>query len=213
MANPSPEWWVTLLTLLLGGGGWAGLLQTYRWWVERRDKRKLQQIGQVFPRAFRDGVQIHSVLNRIMHAVKADQVLILEARNGGHVPTAGSKLKSSVIYEVYSQDGSSVLERWQDQPLDEYYITLLLDVAEKGEVHLIVDDLPQTPLRDVYVANKVRESRVIRLRGEEGAFFYMSLTWVKAPRLSSEVIGDELRVAQRDIQTLFESRTKAGLSL
>lgn len=117
----TPEWYVTVLTLLLGGGGMAAILQTYRWWVDRKDKLTLemqrQDIKHAFPRALREGVEIHGALNKLLRAVQADQALILEARNGGDIPTPTSKLTSSVVYEVYSKDGTSVLEAWQNHHL------------------------------------------------------------------------------------------------
>ena len=66
---------------------------------------------------------------------------------------------------------------WQSQPLDEPYVRLLVEVATKGEATVKPSELPPSALRDVYEASGVARAEVYKLRSEDGAFYYLSLTF------------------------------------
>lgn len=211
-----PVWALVLLglvALLSSGGGLKVTLDFARWLIEHRAARRNPRPKLGIVESLRCRHELHDEMNRILAAVGADQVILLCTHNGGGIPTAGSRVRSSVITEVYSARAVSVKDRWVNQELDQEYTRLILDVIEQGMVRNVVSEMPPSKLRDVYVNNSVYKSRVYPLRTEKLVFYYVSITWLEKPPMTREEISDELRVGVGALRQILAQRPYAEVEV
>ena len=151
--------------------------------------------------------KIFSHLNQIMAECNASHVVLLKASNGGSIPRPGCKLYSSVIYEVYGPSSTSVLKSWQDQPLDQQYIHMLMDVKQHGETQIIIDEMDEGILRNLYLSKGIKMSKVVKLLDIEGAFYYLSIVWAHGDSISEEELGridNIIRVGKNNIFSVLK---------
>ena len=174
---------------LAGGAGLTAFIKAVQWYISHRDERadRLQKEAQAREDAEHDATladafervhKVYGTLNRLLSATGAARVLLLRAHNGGSIPRAGVPLYSSVLYEVWDGDVlEPIKSTWQKQRLSETYVSMLLEVATKGEATVITKDLPPCVLKDTYEATGVARAEVHKVRAEAGAFYYLSITF------------------------------------
>ncbi len=209
-----PDWVSIIVAALgalgaLGAGGWA----TLRWWIERRDRKQALETIKSWPSDLAKSAEIDAALMELMLAVQASQALLLRAQNGGKVPEPGGDYTSSVTNEAYERAELSVKARWQSQPLSDFYLSVLLQVYNEGQVKIWPRKMPDVPLRAIYRKNGVYKSRVIGVRQEVGACFYISVVWTRPPSISTPEIDDEVRVTTHKIQEILDARNAMGVPI
>jgi hypothetical protein len=201
-------WWAAVLLAVFTSGFGAAFLAFMQFLIKRYDK---QRMGSAFPKTAEVGREIGTIITELMHATKADQVLVLECRNGGKVIQPGAILKSSVYREVFSEKANSVMDRWNKQLLDAYYIGMLDSVFQQGPLMLATDELPPCNLKNIYITQGIQRSHMSAIRTENGVLFYLSVTWQTPTLLENAIVEDHTRVARQKIQKQLRLRKTKGL--
>lgn len=198
-----PVWALVLLALLsiiTAGGGTKAILDLVRWAVERRDRAQGPTgITSVFATVSR----INTHLRTLKHDTCADRALLLRASNGGSIPRPGSRLFSSVVYEIVKPGVPPLADTWQSQELDAPYVAMLVEIDTRGYVYLRTEDMVESTLRTAYEANGVVAACVFDANGDRDSktsYFYGSLTWTNVDDLpSTSILANEVRVARTAI--------------
>lgn len=165
---------------VLSGGGLVAVLGFLRWYMRWRRKTKDDNI----PNVLRSVVSIYTELSNVLTSTDACRVLLLRAENGGAIPTAGKAVYSTVVYEVYEDGAQSLREEWNHQKLDELYVSMLLEVATKGQDVLRTKKLKSNVLKDLFVAHGIEFAHVVKVRQTEGSFYYLSIEFKQEVELT-----------------------------
>lgn len=188
-----------IIVAFLTGGTFIALINLFKWWVERRDKKKKRKITDVLSRIH----EVYHTLNVILRETAANRVVILRAENGGDIPTVGKDLYSSIVYEAFDRELGSVKNRWQRQPLDEEYVRMLLEVAQKNHISIRTAKLKACPLKDLYEANQVSAAEIYKVKAKEGAFYYLALHFKNEEDISP-AFRDLLRYSVNELNQLID---------
>lgn len=125
--------------------------------------------------------EVYAILNKLKRGTKASRILILKTENGGGRPKIGSHLKSSVVYETYDKPLKDVKKNWQDQPLDEDYITLLIDLIQSTDQHITIHTKSlkeDSILRVNYDASGIKKSHIFEIIEKEKQYLYLSVNYI-----------------------------------
>jgi hypothetical protein len=186
-----------IIVAFLTGGAFVAIINLFKWWIERKDSKQKRKITDVLGRIH----DVYHILNVLLRETSADRAVILRAENGGDVPMVGKELYSSVVYEVFDGLGS-VKDRWQRQPLDEEYVRMLLQVAEKGHASVRTAKLKACPLKDLFEADSVGGAEVYKIKAKEGAFFYLAVHFKQEGPVNSS-FRDILRYSINELERLI----------
>jgi hypothetical protein len=179
--------------------GLVGLVEGGRTYMRRKRKRD----ASAFPAVLDSVHRIYHELNALLSTTQAHRVAIMRAEDSGEVPTVGKDLYSSIVYESFKERLGSEREKWQRQPLDDAYVSILLRAVTDGAAVVLVEDMQPGALRDRYTSSGVSWAECHPLVAWPGEFFYMKLQY--ASRFTPDAFHrDSVRVAVTNVRRILE---------
>lgn len=161
-------------------------------------KTKKGKFNSVLPKVS----EVYEEMNGLLNDVGAGRVLILKAHNGGGRPAVGTQLYSSAVYEVWG-DLSSVKDSWQNQPLDEEYTQLLVELNAKGTLYMNTVDMDDGVLKQLYFASHILHSVVVKIAQDEKNLYYMSINFHTPVNLNEPTLRESVRSSVNRLKQLW----------
>lgn len=161
-------------------------------------KKNKTRFNTVLPRVS----EVYEEMNALLNTVKAGRVIVLKAHNGGGRPSVGTQLYSSAVYEVWG-DLSSVKDSWQNQPLDEEYTQLLVQLESKGVLYMDTKEMDDGVLKQLYFASHILHSVVVKIAQDEKSLYYMSINFSHPVDLSEPSIRESIRSSVNRLKQLW----------
>lgn len=161
-------------------------------------KQRKSKFNTVLPRVS----DVYEEMNDLLNQVGAGRVLVLKAHNGGGRPSIGTQLFSSAVYEVWG-DLKSVKESWQNQPLDEEYTQLLVQLEAKGTLYMNTTDMGDGVLKQLYFASHILHSVVVKIGQDEKNLYYMSINFSHPVDLDEPSLRESIRSSVNRLKQLW----------
>jgi len=161
-------------------------------------KEKKSKFNSVLPKVS----EVYEEMNGLLNTVKAGRVIVLKAHNGGGRPSVGTQLYSSAVYEVWG-DLSSVKDSWQNQPLDEEYTQLLVQLESKGVLYMDTKKMLDGVLKQLYFASHILHSVVVKIAQDEKNLYYMSINFSHPVDLSEPSVRESIRSSVNRLKQLW----------
>ena len=194
--------WVYLLGAVLGSGGAVKLLSMLSAWLSRRQLRgESAEVQRNHVGVMEQGW----ILEDLIDHTRAGRAVLLFTHNGDGKVRHGSPVYSSV-FDERSQDGiPRIRARWQGQLLDGEYRSLIGRLSgPEPYLLLVADKMAPSDLRDLYHADGVTFSKVVRLGFTPKRMYYLSINFfqgAEAPATPQE--RDTIRSCVRRLQLMF----------
>lgn len=168
------EPFVVVLAAALGSGGFAAILKTIQWFVDRRRVNEVNLVKELV-----DVNKTYEILTDAKNKTKASRVSLIRLHNGGGRPVAGKPMYSSGIYEVYSDGKHPIAKYWQNERVDtdEQYRQMLIEMFDKEMVCIETTSMKQGKLKELYDYQNVFRSHVRKVGKRGDDFFYISATF------------------------------------
>jgi hypothetical protein len=156
MADNNLDWWS-----LLGGASAAKFLDiVYNVFKERR-KAKVAA-SETIDRT----VKIYSALSEISTA-QCLRRAVFKAHNGGKLLDVRTHKYVTMLYEDFYPPFTSDMDKVQNWRMDELYVKMLHEVTTNKKTTLVVADMPDCSLKNLYLSKGVTYSEVHYI-GEDG---------------------------------------------
>lgn len=191
-----------IIVAFLSGSSVVALINLFKWWVVRKDKKAESTIPDVLGKIH----EVYRILNLILHETPAQLVHLVRVENGGAVPKVGKDLYASVVYEVTDRKRVGVKDKYQKEPIQEEFVTMLLGVAEKGYVYHSASNIPSSVIKDFLLAQDLTGTGFMKIKVRDGAFFYLAIYY----RSDNETDPDNpalrnlLRFCARELEKLID---------
>ena len=159
----------------------------------KRDKRHTFDI--VLPKVndiYEEMAQSASILG-------AGRVIILNAHNGGGRPMVGSELKSSALYEI-PLGLRSIKDSWKNQPLDQTYIEMLVELDRNEFVTLETGKMQESALRRLYFTDHILATGVMKITQDEKNFYYIAYNFDRPIDVNDAKVQETIRSAVNKIR-------------
>ena len=161
---------VALVGTLLGSGGFV------RWWLSRRDAQleEDQEENEHVERLLVDVHRVYRALSVLLALLPCDRVMVVRVSNGGEIPSLGTPLYASVLYEVHTDHLPPVGDSWQLRRLDGSHVSMLSELVANGRVYLETATMPPSTLRTLYEGQGVVAATVRMVHRAPGALYYLA---------------------------------------
>jgi len=188
---------LTFLTALVGTGGLAAILQTIRWYKDRKDDPVQQGLIDVS--------KIYDNLQKLKSSTHAKRAILFKLHNGGGRPKVGNIMYSSILYEVYGDGVSAISASWQHERIDNdtQYREMLIRMFDTGCDVLRTDEMPESKLKDSYINRGVKRSLVKDVGSKDNDHYYLSLTF-ETEEGNPHIENDATRICANRIKHIFE---------
>jgi hypothetical protein len=119
-------------------------------------------------------INIYDTMHLVLEETAVERFIIFKAHNGGGIIKPSGELYVTALYEDYTYPFHSVKSQYQKIEVDEIYARMLLDVIQKGQVHLYADEMKDGLLKGIYQSEGVHEARIFFLGQDKKFIFYCS---------------------------------------
>lgn len=147
----------------------TGIIGAFKKLKKRHQRKKLST-------GYSDISVIYRHIHELCHSTNLKRVLVLKSENGGGIPSPGSIVKQTVVFEASDSDLRSIQLGWQQVRIDEEYAKVLDRVVNAGDgvCDTESNDLKETSiLRELMEASKMTRARFIRVCATESAVLYL----------------------------------------
>jgi len=124
--------------------------------IQAEQEMRFQRAALEFPDFIEEWGEISKDIVRLMSETNVDRFLILRAWNGYLEPRW-----TTAVYQIRETDQEPV--SYVHFELDESYILLLRDINRTNTSYMEVESMPDSKLRDVYLAEGVQASLICHL--------------------------------------------------
>jgi hypothetical protein len=188
---------LAFLTALVGTGGFAAILQTIRWYKDRKDDPVQQGLIDVS--------KVYDNLQRVKSVTKAARAVLLKLHNGGGRPQVGHLMYSSMIYESYGDDEASMSHSWQQERIDNdsQYREMLITMLDSGCVMVETENMPECKLKDTYIANGVVRAIVKDVGKKKNEHYYLSVSF-HSEEGNPHIENDAVRICASRIKRILD---------
>lgn len=177
------EYWKEIIVALITTGVvatvWKDVKRFIRWIA-----------GKFHTKKFRDYLASGVAMDRSMNAMieaGADRVLVIRCHNGGNNPKIGKRLFASLLaYEYNRQTYPEGPQDFQNLPLENTYIRMLLKLLEEKHLQIETANLDDPQLRIIYEYERVKFSEIFKLGAKGGSLYYVSVATTKDQPFSEE---------------------------
>jgi hypothetical protein len=180
--------------LLSGGGIWKVTLDLLSRYDSLKSKKSLSDIAGVY-----------DAMQDMLYNTSIKRVLVLSTHNDGLEIKPGSKLYTSVLYELVQEPFLSMKLKYQNIPLDAAYVQMLVQVLANGKVAANVANMKPGLLKDIYQIEGVGYSEIYYLAdSKRKKIWYMSIA--SEQDISNFTPGENLTISTRvdQIQKLMK---------
>jgi hypothetical protein len=191
-------WIQAVVAILTSGGSLAACIQLAREILKRRAAKK-------YERGYKNIHQIYQLIQQLLSSTVADRILICKSENGGGIPSPGTDVKSSVLWEVCDSDVQPISDSWQVVPLDQAYSLVLTNITSQGFVNVRATDLQAgTTLRDLLTVAHTNRAAMFRICATRHALLYLSVHYAsEAGEETSEHDRVEIRRVLQKLRQIF----------
>ena len=199
--------WGTIITSIITGlFGLAGLF--VKSWLDKRNKSKNSQEEiteyesklTAMQEYFKMSSRLYHTMNNYLEPLGASSIKVIKSPNSGGIPGAGHDIFTSLHAQVINPPAEKINE-WDRLKAGQFYMSLLSNLATKGQQWVHYDDLPPKRdflygdrpnyiddlLRIFYEQNKIKTSFVLSLYPVDTAFLYLSIGF---PEHTEEISGE-----------------------
>lgn len=196
----------TFLVTLIGSSALAVILTTFKdtWlsWFNNRLRLDVSKRAKVM---LGKRLDIYDVMNNVKNRTGSPRVLVTYTEDGGGLPTTGSPLYISILYETVDHESTSIKEDIQRLITDEAYDNMLSHLATKGTYFIITDDLDNGILKKFYRHDNIQSSIMVPISSTKSRFYYMSIAWQERKTLEEmEALELDAIIAANKIKVLLE---------
>jgi len=130
-------------------------------------------------RSMLDGLKklgkVYDIMGEIASDTAAERVLIIAGHNQGGLPRPHCDFWASVIHSICIRPNAlNPSKSYQNIAVDQEYVSMLLEIEDKGFVKLVTAEMPECLLREYYEMEGVAESIICYLGIKENRFFFLS---------------------------------------
>lgn len=114
----------------------------------------------------KDIAEIHRIMESIVRETFFDRFLIFVGQDSAGVLAAGKNLYVTAQYEKINMENETLkpiqddIQRWKS---DTHYYDLFSEMLTKGKVAIKTADMPESKLKDIYVTQGVKASKLYHL--------------------------------------------------
>jgi hypothetical protein len=165
---------------------------------EKRKKRSTE--------AIEDMASVYDILNELAGQLKTDRLLVLYSSNGGGIPSAGTVISVTILYElVRAFNLVPIRNDFQNLPVDEGYAQLLKNVVIRGEFFGTPKNLQDGFIKELYESEQVDKFLIKEIYRGDKKFFYMSCRWCKGSEIPDKMEIDlRTRIACEKISRILK---------
>lgn len=183
-----------VLLSAMSGGTVAILLKwAFAAWKRRADFKKL--LGHID--------LANESLRRIVNETGAKRAVIVAGHNGDGVPRLGKHVKTSVLYEYRAPGEGELKPGKQDVIICPVQTKYLIQAFTEYFTTIITDALPESTLKDTYVAHHVNHADVFFLFQEKTRWYYLEVH-VGIDTASTEASRETVREEVNKLSKLFK---------
>lgn len=192
---------MTLTELLLSGGvsvaliGILGKYLEFRWTNRKKGKATIDVIKAV--------ANIYEMMHRVTSETAVQRMVIFKAENGGGKPKVGAHIYVSAIMESIRTPVLPIVNEYQRLRADASYIELLSEVVTKGHAAYKSSEMPQSLLKTIYLAEKIKYSEVYFLHVTEDAIYYCSVATTEQDDFTEPATALAIQIAIDRISEIF----------
>lgn len=158
---------VVILSALLSGG--VGL-RIYDQLTKKRKKQNAEEF-------YNDTKEIIDTIDDLTSDPAIDGVLIFRGGNGGSIPKLGKDYFVKAVFESHKIEPQiSSLKTFASVTPDSHYISMLLNIMEKKINVFLVDQMPDSLLKKIYVSENITYSEIHLLCQTEEYIFFCSIS-------------------------------------
>ena len=165
------------------------------WERTRRDIRTVQ------------GFALYQKLYLALEGIRdagVQRVIVFSGHNGGGIPRPGSPFFVSALHWSIEARDRTTPNKYQNLPIDTGYISMLVDVMDRGELRFHPDDMPCCQLKDIYLSEGVEDSFVIYLGTKDKQLYYLSAATFHGAMTASQLT--EIRLQANVIRNILTSQ-------
>jgi len=168
-----------VLIAIVSSGGLVALIGIVREFAKRRASAK-QDVG------YANINKVYNLIQEYLSGSNTNRVLIIKSENGGGIPSPGSVLKSSVLFEVCDSRVPPLRNEWQQVRIDQDYSTLLTNVNTEGfsDVRKFGMDR-NSVLGEFFDVGQCEQARFYRVCATDKALLYLGAFYGHGIDLSS----------------------------
>jgi hypothetical protein len=186
-----------LIIAFVGGGGLSALLAFILKWKQLKAKSHIKRVLS----SVRD---IYVYLNKALNESNAYRVYVIRIANGGTVPQIGKRLYASIIYEVYRHGLDPIANEFDNQLVDENYISLTAELFSRREMFAHTATFSRGMLRSFLKANDIRSVYASYIDSGEGYMTFFVIAWDKLFEPD-----DKFKNLSRTVTSLLQSAYKS----
>lgn len=153
--------------------------------LKRQKEARLMEEGLV--KTLQQEIDSENELKRVKHEIEAPRALILKSENGGGVPRIGKGVFLTILHEASDTGYDSVMNEVKRLPTDMSYNKLIIELVTNGMQILIVDEMEDGMLKDIYLSDGIKYSIVVPIVTMKDMFIYASFAW-------KSVLTDEMLI-------------------
>lgn len=167
------RFWLPLFLALIAGGLVDDAFTTFFYFFEQNNTPEYEQPSAKIPSSY---IYLHTIgdiyndMNYLKHSINSQKILIIKSHNSGS-PIFN---KSTIIAETFNEKYNVHLD-WQSRPLDQEYIQMLQNLVVNHKLLINTDEISDSMLRDVYLANGVMYSDIRLIGGNNTEIYFMSI--------------------------------------
>lgn len=190
---------ITGILTFLGGTGFAKLVDLIK---DSSNKKYLVKLTN----NLQDLSKIYKIMNEISEKTLDTKVVILKASNGGGIPKPGSEMFLRVLYsEMKEGEETHSFERYDGLKLDGDYVDMLIDMQKNGLVTKEVENMQNSLLKRIYLAEGVVYSEIYFLANNKSEIYYCAInTHSKEEKFTTPEKRIEIELAINNLRKIFE---------
>lgn len=171
------DYWQIILLTFIGSSSLTAIIltlkETWLLWLRKRFNNLEEKSKQFMI----NRSKVQDLLEDLRNKIHCPRALILYTEDSGGLPTLGSQLYISILYESSDSDIPNIKSDVQHLMTDGHYDSLLSELLAEGSYHGVTSDMPDGLLKDFYVASGICESLVLPILQTKSKFYYLSVAW------------------------------------
>jgi hypothetical protein len=198
------------VAVMIAGGLIGAVKIGYAEFKKWRLKKKKVKIEVDYLARLRSIATAYSIMDKIRYIKQVDRVFLLEVSNGGSKPRLGAKMYARAIElkldeKFATSTRDALLAKYNEVMIDESYIRMVIELAEKGHYDFDIDKEHDCLLKQHYSAEGVRFSRVFHIYTdhEEEKMFILSVATFGDDKLNDKKLKDVIQSEVNEIRDYF----------
>lgn len=154
---------------------------------------------------------MHQYMLDVIDNTPADRFLILRGHDSGNVPNPMHPYYAQALWQKIKIDNKEshehLLRQYDDVKVDGAYVAMVVELITKGFVKLVVEEMPDSFLKRVYLAEGIKYSELYFLKQEKSSNIYYCYiaTEQENERFEASKYRYEIEIAVNHIRNIFES--------